>query len=468
MPRFKKFQSPEVLKLIDYIKKHPPSPRARALRKVYENFVEILKDICVDLPADVIAKKYGVGERSLWRFFKNYNHTKETLRELCMTEERYRNMTETERTREQEIRAEAPPSDIDTLEIYIPWIKELQITESTRTKYENVILELCQFTEKPPHKITEEDIKEFINYKLIEWKEKKDLDITKQSIRARFSGEIITPLRVFSKFMGLRITPILRTTEYTSPYRSVRIKVDERYCILKYIADHYPEDYDYLKGILFLLYYNGHRASELTRIQYEIQEHYILVKTWGKKGLEYEKVLPIYVYDEVREVLENPPSKYQLDTIRRKFKEAYRKCLKKGTVTYNYALKIRSLHVWRHTACNDLIDYTDYNIGIIMRTLGWKNPKMIVQVYGEMTISQLARYFGWVRSPRTQFDYVYNKYVFDRAGNLIDIKNYLDDLFEEHLIGKKYYQAVKHNTKTLVTEFLISIGKEKEAEKIEG
>ncbi len=454
MSYFKKFESPEMKKLIETIRKNPPSIRAKAQYIIYKNLESILKDICVGLSADEIASKYDVGERSFWRFLARYGYTKNQVLEYCQKEKEYRKMTKREKRMLKEQRLLAAPSDIESLKRMIPWIDELKhkVSESTIMGYLRVWLELCQFADKHPSKITIDDIKEFIQAKKIEWKE-KGLDINRRSIQARFSSEYITPIRVFCQFQGIPITPILKTTEYESPYRSVRINVDQRYCILKYLYENYPDEYEYLKGIVFLLYYNGHRASELTRLEYEPREYYVVIRTWGKKGLEYEKILPKYVLDEVIEVLENPPSQKKLVRIRSILKKAYRQCLKKGTITYKYALEIKALHVWRHTACNDLIDFTGYNLGIIMKTLGWKNPKMIVQVYGEVTLDQIARFMGWIKAPRTQFDYIYNKHVFDEHGREVEIRPYLDEAYRTGLVGEDYYYAVKKNTEVLIDEF---------------
>lgn len=454
MKRYKKFQSPEIRQLIEMIKRSPPPARAPKQLIVYRNFESILSDICYGLSADQIAAKYDIGERTFWRFLERYGYTKDQIERLCQKEEAFRKMSAEEKRAEKEQRLLAPASDKKSLKRMLSWINDLKYTvsESTLDKYVNVWLELCQFADKHPSKITLNDIKEFIQAKKIEWKE-KGLDINRRSIQARFSSEYITPIRVFCKFQGIPITPILKTAEYESPYRSVRINVDQRFCILKYLYENYPDEYEYLKGIVFLLYYNGHRASELTRIEYEPREYYVVIRTWGKKGLEYEKILPKYVLDEVIEVLENPPSQKKLIRIRKIMKEAYRQCLKKGTITYKYALEIKALHVWRHTACNDLIDFTGYNLGIIMKTLGWKNPKMIVQVYGEVTLDQIARFMGWIKAPRTQFDYIYNKHVFDEHGREVEVRPYLDEAYKQEMIGEDYYYAVKKNTEVLIDEF---------------
>jgi len=446
---------PELRKLVSKAEKLPVHGRAMEIIKA--NIRPILYDICSGLSAEDIAFKYGVGERSLWRFLVNkLGVTKSEIEKLCREEKSFKEMERRERLQLKILRKKIVPTDYETLASQLPFWSELEprLSSGTKAHYLRVWLELVQFANKHPSDITLDDIKEFINAKKIEWKEKLGRDISDEHVKRMFSSYYISPLRVFCQYMGIRITPILKTIEYVSPYRSVRITVGQRYRILDYIMENSKEP-EYDKGILFLLYYQGHRASELTTIKYEIREHYILTYTKGKKGIRYQKLLPMYVYPEVEIVLDSPPNEYRIDRFRKILYEAYKQVLKKGSVTYYYAMQIpRPLHVWRHTACNDLIDYTDYNLSVIMEVLGWKNPKMIIQIYGEATPDMIARSMGWVIAPKNPFDYIYNEImvtdgVSEKAG-----RDWLDLAYGNNYVSEEYYNGVKRNQERLIREFL--------------
>lgn len=114
----------------------------------------------------------------------------------------------------------------------------------------------------------------------------------------------------------------------------------------------------------------------------------------------------------------------------------------------------RPLHVWRHTACNDLIDYTDYNLSVIMEILGWRNPKMIIQIYGEATPDMIARSMGWILAPKNPFDYLYNEITVINGVGTREGRNWLDLAYHNDYISEEYYNGVKRNQERLIREFL--------------
>jgi len=446
---------PKLKEVIKNVEEYPGS--GRAIDKIKANIRAIIYDICAGLSADKIAIKYDVGERSLWRMLSDrLGYTKKQIEAWCKEEETFKKMEKEAKLEEEVTRKKIVPADTETLKLVLDFWRELEprLSEGTQAHYLKVWLELCQFANKHPDDITEKDIKEFLQAKQLEWKEELKKDITDEHVKRLFSNYYIVPLRVFCHYKGLKITPVLKTIEYVSPYRSVRISVEQRFKILNYVMEK-SKDPEYDKGILFLLYYQGHRATELTTIKYEVREHYIITYTKGKKGIRYQKLLPRYVYPEVEEVLDNPPSEYRIKQLKEILYEAYEKYLPKGSVTYYYAVKIpRPIHVWRHTACNDLIDYTDYNLSVIMEVLGWRNPKMIIQVYGEATPDMIARSMGWIIAPKNPFDFLYNEIqvvdgVQEKAGRV-----WLDIAYDKGYISEEYYEGVKRNQERLIKEFL--------------
>jgi len=446
---------PELRKLVSKAEKLPVHGRAMEIIKA--NIRPILYDICSGLSAEDIAFKYGIGERSLWRFLVNkLGVTKSQIEALCREEKSFREMEKRERLQLKVLRKKIVPTDYETLASQLPFWKDIEyrLSSGTKAHYLRIWLELVQFANKHPLDITIDDIINYIKTKQIEWKEKLKKDITNEHVKRLFSSYVIVPLRVFCQYMGIKLTPALKTIEYQSPYRSVRITVDQRYRILEYIMEN-SSDPEYDKALLFLYYYQGHRAEEVTDIKYEVRERYIITYTKGKKGIIYQKLLPMYVYPEVEIVLDNPPSSYRIDKFRKTLYKAYEVALRKGTVTYYYAIELpRPLHVWRHTACNDLIDYTGYNISVIMEILGWKNPKMIIQVYGEATPDMIARTMGWIIAPRNPFDYLYNEITVINGVGTREGRNWLDLAYHNDYVSEEYYNGVKRNQERLIREFL--------------
>jgi integrase len=44
----------------------------------------------------------------------------------------------------------------------------------------------------------------------------------------------------------------------------------------------------------------------------------------------------------------------------------------------------RALHIWRHTAAQDLLYATHYNYELSAQILGWKSTEMMKKRYGKM------------------------------------------------------------------------------------
>ena len=403
--------------------------RGLAMQIIQKNWEQIVWDLGYGLSANDVAIKYGFGRRSLFNFLKLLNISVEDIRNAVAEEKELKKKTRIEKLQLKQQRMKIVPNDYESLRNALPFWDKIK-TKADRTKhtYLRCWLEMVRTINKHPTDITSEDLEKFYEIARLEYYEKHKKDLERfgtKHVESKFSSEYITPLRVFAQYMGLRF--VEKTKEYESPYRSVRLTVKDRYEILRYIKVVYPNEYEWIRATLEAEYYNGHRAKELLNISFEEREHYVLVYAVGKRGIRYEKILPKYVYYDVKGKL--PLNKYQLSKLRKILKEAYENVLDKNTITYYYAMK-RPLHVWRHTACNDLIDYSNYNIGLIMAMLGWKNPKMIVNVYGEVTPDMVARQMGWISGERRKFEFLYNEW--------------LEKAYKEGLISKEYYEAVKN------------------------
>ena len=432
--------------------------RGEGQEVIRKNWRDIVYDIGVGLSASEVALKYGVSRRLLFKYLKLIGTSIDEIRKLVRQEEEMKKKTELEKVELKMVRLKVVPKNMEDFEKLVEWSKRIKadLNSATYQKYMNIWLELCAFTGKNPSDITKEDILEFLTYKKLEWKE-KGKDLEDRVVKSLFSSHIITPLRVFCSQQGIPIDRALKTTEYESPYKRVRISVEERFKILEFIEKHYPEKFERAKAVLFSAYYNAHRRNEFPTIMFEPQDGIVIVYTKGKKGLRYEKILRRDVYEIIRKHL--PIGLSALQEIVNILKEAYEAVLKDGTVTKKYALE-HPLHVWRHTACNDLIDYSDYNISLIMSTLGWKNPSMIVKVYGKATPDMIARALGWKPGLKRPFEFIHNVYSVEKKKDKYVVKKtkaLLDEAYRRGWITKEYYETVKKIENDLIEEFKIKV-----------
>ena len=330
-------------------------------------------------------------------------------------------MSKLEKLRKKQERLKMLPTDLNEFR-KIPLIQELEkqlrlkgdvndiIHRNIRTVYE-----LCRFAGKHPTDITIDDVLNFVDAKRLEWQE-EGKDLRAQHILARFSTLYISPLRVFAAFRGLPIPPALSTTEYHSPYRKVRITVEQRYNLLKYIYDNYQEDYDLVRAVMIYLYETGSRASALSNVQFlETQEYgvtviYAITEEKGKKArIRWEKPINPKWWPLIRGRL--PVGKKTVEKVRMIMKDAYEAVLPDG-LTKQYALE-HSYHVWRHTAANDLLEASNYNLMLVAQKLGWKNVQMIVNVYGTMDKAMLLKLSGYnVNYEAAKFEFLYNHWYY--------------------------------------------------------
>jgi len=403
---------------------------------IKDNFRSIVYDVCSGLSAYDISVKYGFSERAFWYYLKAINVDMSTIQQYCKEEEEFKRMVKEEKLQKKVERLKIVPTTVEDLEKVLEWLNDLKlrIKPKTYSTYVKCYLDMIKVLGKHPSDIFKEDVENYFKLVMMEWVE-KGKDLNKKNVRAEFSSVVVTPLRVFCEYQGIPLTPELKTTEYESPYRNVRLTVDERFKILEFIEKYYPKHFEWVKAVLFALYYNGHRAMELTTIKFEPRGRITLVYTVGKRSKEYHKVLRSDVYELIKDYL--PLTARQLMTLRKILRNTYENVLDKKTITYMYAVK-HPLHVWRHTACNDLIEYSNYNISLIMETLGWYNPSMITKIYGKATPETIARGLMWLREPRKPFEFFHSEY--------------LEKAFEKGWVTKAYYDEVKRIEEILIRE----------------
>jgi len=390
-----------------------------AMEAVKSNWRQICewlgKGLSVDDVAVALQKRgINVSRRTIFNFLQKLGLSSVEIKHAYMENEKAQRLTKMEKLAEKQRALKVVPSSREELEKALSWFSDLKAEkdEKTLSHYTKAWLELCQFCQKHPSDITTEDLEEFLKAKLMEWQE-NGKDTSLKHVKANFSSMYITPLRVFAQYQGLRITPKLKTSEYESPYRSVRFSVKARYYALKFAKEMFREDFAWIRASLLALYNLGFRAEELTNVSFEETEHYVIARSHGKRGLEYERVLSKEVYRYIKGYLPLTPT--QLKLLRKRLVKIYERLAKEGILkendlTFKYACS-HPLHVWRHTATNDLIDVTDYNLGVIAEQLGWKNPAMIYKVYGRMSRTKLAEALGLVpKKVEVKFEYVYNSW----------------------------------------------------------
>ncbi|HID41616.1 MAG TPA: hypothetical protein EYP33_05615 [Pyrodictium sp.] len=408
-------QSPSLKRVVD--KGEVLAVRGQAMQILKANWRAIVYDVCAGLAAHDIAVKYQVSERSLWNFLKKLDITMTDITKMCKEEEELKRMTRLEKIRKKQERMKILPTDFDEfrqLELIQELEKQLRLkddTESNIKRNVKAIYELCLFTGKHPEDITIDDVLNFMDYKRLEWQE-RGKDLRAQHVLAQFSTQYISPLRVFAAFRGLPIPPALSTTEYYSPYHKVRITVEYRYKILKWVKENYPEDYDTVRAVLIYLYETGSRASALSSVQFlETEEFgtrviYAITEEKGKKArIRWEKPLNPKWYQYIKSKL--PLSNKEVERVRKILRKAYEAVLPEG-LTRKYALE-HGFHVWRHTAANDLLEASGYNLMLVAQKLGWKNVQMIVNVYGTMDRAMLLKLSGYnVNYEAAKFEFLYN------------------------------------------------------------
>lgn len=454
MPKFKisQIQNPKLKRIISL--GESITTRGEVQEVIRKNWRDIVIDIGCGLSADDISVKYGISRRSLFYYLRMLGTSIEEIRRLWREEEEMRKRTKLEKLQMRMIRMKIIPRSLQEFEQQIEWARRLKanISEQTYKKYVKVWIELQEFCGKHIDDITKDDILEYLTHKKLELQE-KGKNLQDRVVKAQFSSEIITPLRVLCQLKGIPLDRELRTSEYESPYKRVRIDVVERFKILEFIHERYPKDFEWIKSVLFSLYYNGHRARELTTLMFEPQNGIVICYSKGKRGLRYEKILRKDVYEMIKGYL--PISHGQLRKLQKILKEAYEKVLKDGTVTKEYALR-HQIHVWRHTSCNDLIEYSDYNLSLIMETLGWRNPSMIVKIYGKASPDMIARALRWKAELRRPFEFIHNVYSVERRKDKVVIKKtraLLDEAYGRGWISKEYYETVRNIEQMIIEEF---------------
>jgi len=388
----------------------------------WETICELLgKGLSVEDVAVAMTKRgVEISRRSIFNFLKTINVSAIDIKHAYIEYDKKRKLTKAEKLAEKQRAMKVLPIEIESFK-QLPIVQEIisdmksqNVTSHHLSRCINTIYDLCHFTQKMPEDIDEQDVRNFVEYMKGKWLE-QGKDLRKVEVASQFSTTVLTPLRIFCKARGLPIKPYLRTVEYTSPYRQVRLTPEQRYKVLKWIHDNKPKDYEFVRDIIETLYVTGSRANALKTAKVIITERfgmkvaYLQTREKGKRHeLLWEKAIPLDLAQRVSRWL--PLTDRQLKRLRRILREAYEHVLEKGTLTYYYAIH-HQLHVWRHTACNDLLEASNWNLMLVAKQLGWKNVQMIVLVYGEMSEAMRLRLLGYkVDVEQAKFEFLPNSW----------------------------------------------------------
>jgi Phage integrase family. len=392
---------------------------------IIKNWSTIIMDLCHGFSAEDVADKYQVGRRTFFRFLERRGITLSEIKEACEREREARELSKKQLLAEKARRLMKIPSNYDEMD-NDPWIADFMnelkaqgVTKHTLARYRKTWFDLMTFTQHHLSQITEDDMKNFIRAKLEE-AEKNGVDVRSTQFLINFSVSYITPLRILAKYLGLPIKPYLKTVEYEGMYRHVRITLEERYKLLRYLREALRErDYIGIRGLLVTAYETGSRADGLYKGElieaekFGMKVYYFKTEEKGKRA-KITWLKPVkpkwvpYIAEWIR---------YRKNMFIRRardiLKEAYEAVLNEG-LTKEYALA-HQLHVWRHTATNDLLEETGYNLMIVAKRLGWKNPNMIVKVYGDISEEMLLALSGYGElRERAKHEFLYNTY-YERA-----------------------------------------------------
>ncbi len=409
-------QSPEMKKILR--KLESVEARGSAMEVIRANIRAILYDLACGLSANDIAIKYQVSRRSLFNYLAKAGVSISEIQEAARKEEEFKRLTKLEQLQKKIERRKLLPSDLDSfaripvIEKIIMDLRREGVTDKVIARYVRVWHDLCMVVGKHPEDLTADDLRRYYD-EVLERLRKEGKDLRSYDTQLWLSSEVKTPLRVLCKNLGLPIESYLRTVEYQGKYATVRIGVKHRYKILKAAKEMYPKLYEMIRAVLFYLYRTGSRRSALMKCEFEVQDNLVLVRT-KEKGKRYQiewvKVIP---HEEYENYIKGyiPMSEREVKEVIKALRDIYKVALAdiKDTLTYKYAMK-KPLHIWRHTSCLDLLEATDWNIALVAKTLGWRNPAMINKVYGDMPFDYVLSALGFIKREKAEWKFLYNEW----------------------------------------------------------
>ena len=373
---------------------------------------EVLELLGKGIPADEVAKKFGVSRRSLFYWLKKQGISVRQLQEQYKKEKE-----EKERAKKEKMaRLGAVPTSfedfikLEEVRKFYDWLRARNVT--TSEEIVRTIHKVCMELNTHPLMLLEEEGKDKLTSFLAEAKER----YAKQTLESYKAH-----LRLWYKFNEQQPPAILTLERYKSKIAHLAwFDVEDRLRILETARKMLKADeYDKLRATLMFLFYTGSRAEALKNVRFEERkirvngkEIVAVIAITHEKGRhgkkQWEKpIKPEIYFKYIKGRL--PIAEKELKWLRRVLKKVYDEVLDKNSVKYEYAIK-HPIHIWRHTAAMTLLHATDWNIGLVAEVLGWENPEILFQIYGRMPPEKKIAVVYGVEYEKPKFEYVYGEW----------------------------------------------------------
>jgi len=375
------------------------------------------------IPADEVAKKFGVSRRSLFYWLKKQGISVKQLQKQYKKEKE-----EKERAKKEKLAklGAVPQSFEDFLKLeevkkFYDWLRARNVT--TTTGIVRTLHKACLALNIHPLQLLEHEGKEKLTSYIADLIEEYS-ENTINSVKAH--------LRLWYKFNEMQPPPILTLKRYKSKVAHlVWFDLRERFEILRVAREMLSaREYDLLRSAVMFLFYTGSRAEALKNVKFEervykynvegksIEVKAVIAVTQekGRHGKrQWEKPIPYEIYERyIKGRL--PIAEKELKWIRKTLKEIYKKVLPKDSIKYKFAVEgtgVKSkipheIHIWRHTAAIEFLNSTDWNVGLVSEILGWDNPEILYQVYGRMSVEKKVAIVYKVPIERPPFSFLHS------------------------------------------------------------
>jgi len=150
------------------------------------------------------------------------------------------------------------------------------------------------------------------------------------------------------------------------------------------------------EALPYWFYYTGTRAEATTKVKIEdirwdgnpenpktIGRITVIDKGRHSKGrTRWVKLIVGELKEKILNLLKsrgNPQQGYLFPVSDEKIRQIFRKAYKRAGITVH-----QPIHIWRHTAAQDLLEASDWNYDIVASILGWKDTKTLKDCYGQM------------------------------------------------------------------------------------
>ena len=386
---------------------------------------EVLKLLAKGVPAEVVAEKFGVSRRTLFRWLQRQGIT---IREL---QEQYKREQEEKRKLKLQKGAYhgAIPEKLDDfiesiqeVKDFVNWLRARRV--QTWRDIARTLHRTCLRLGVHPLALLQEDMIKEIEALIAEMLETKSKWTVEQ-----FKSH----LRLWYKYNRQVPPPVLSLERYKSAFaQHAWFDVEDRYKIMLKLYELPPEHFGLLRAVVLFTFYTGSRAEALTNVRFEerkidiggkrVRTVIAITREKGRHGKkQWEKPIKPWIYDRyIKDWL--PINTKKLNIVRQTLKSVYAEVLQDDTIKKEYALK-HPLHIWRHTSAMSMLHATDWNVGLVADILGWESPEILYSIYGRMPVeTKIAVAYGLdIKKP--PFEYVYGRWAEDlKEKRILDLE----------------------------------------------